>query len=255
MRLDLLRIYDESVMEWITDSTERLVVLPVVEKPDDNPPPNYIVPVIFATPERAEGGLRGEDWRGGGGHSKVPYPYFSVTRLGWSYDWSRRSTVHVRKIQRSSDFKSVVIGRFPFPLDLYYQIDFWARLRTHGNLAMIWLAEQFPFEGGEGRLFTIDFRTPWGKKWVHAFIQNIQDLTELESGEDEREIRITCKFVLKGHLFQCFENLSDLPYDQTKITYRLPTILSTTVEIVEESSGEVVDTIRIPEEGQFQPSG
>ena len=240
-KLDTIRMYDDAVMTWL-EGEGRLSLSPVETPAAEEAP----VPVVFATPERSELGLLRK--LGLPVQSKAPYPYMSVARVGWEYDWTRRSTVEVRKIVWSDDGRSVAQARFPFPVDFLYQWDFWSRRRTHGNLASMWMAEQFPYEGGEGRIFTIDFKVPWGKKWIRGFIQNMQDLTPLESDETDRVVRVSAQFVLKGWLFQCYDSLSDLPYDPTKITYRRRTIISGVVDIVDYDNPEIVyDQIRIPE--------
>lgn len=236
MTLDLLKIYDIAVVSLLTEGGGRLLV-------DGKP-----VVTVFATPERAQlGVLKKLGLLDANGRPKdlVPYPYISIARIDSMPDWNRRNTNYARHIAYSDDLRRVAYARWPVPYNFFYQVDFWSRFRTHTNQVWQWIGLAFPTEI---RILHIDFREPWGKKMVPLFIRDLRDVSELETEEDERVMRLSATFMLAGWVLEAFDDLASIPlgqFDDQAFTKRVATVWKAGFDYIEPTSGEVLGSEEI----------
>lgn len=94
-------------------------------------------------------------------------------------------------------------GRFPYPFDFDYTVDFWTRHRETQNeivenFVVGNIATRFnPFEA----FLCADFGPPWGPKLIPIDSWSWIDNSDLEPGETDRVLRLTLSFTAKGWLF------------------------------------------------------
>jgi hypothetical protein len=224
-RLDVLRLYDSGVINWLRDPK---VGIHVKQRP---------VPVIFATPERAfseMADLLGKsqipDWpeldkamikltpeQLRDDPSLVPTPFVSVKRGSPAFRMDRSSTIAWRKVFTTQvgtvyfDSKQnyVIRSKHPRPYDLPYQLDIWCRYREDLNSIM----SQLMRWGNPWFAIWADLKVPWGKQLFDVKMGTFTDNSELEGlegGTGQSWKRATLDVTLEGYLLEAFESMSDL---------------------------------------------
>lgn len=171
---------------------------------------------VFATPERAyasmaklliEEGFLPQNTSAP--HSDVSdenayktfiYPFARIQYNGAtpSTELARNATI-LR--MSDSDGTSYIQRRAPYPVDLAYSIEFYAKTRSSMNYLMRWLYDQWGRRGAGATEFFImaTHPKPWGDMLVPVQVTGVTDTSILEAeGTDDREIRSTVDFVIRG---------------------------------------------------------
>lgn len=204
---DQLVVYDNAVASWIQECPLRL---------KDGKP----LRVVFATPDRAFARMR-EILKEELGEKNaidvrlVPFPFASVTRGDWSFDYARfhgdyntfvaaphvaPAGVSVEGTEGDDAGEGYWQTEFPKPVNLEFQVDLWSRERSPLNIFQQWI--QFSGETDIGYL-RVDFSSlwpEWGEKLVAYTQEGGSDVSELEPEEGERILRATVPLTVHGWL-------------------------------------------------------
>lgn len=182
----MLRRYDAAVMECL-----RLKV------------DEAFVPMGFATPRR-EYGKQSEMFPEVAseipmrGNQTVRLPAMVLSRLNWTPATERHNLAVHRKLGWSDDLNMVKKSQHPMAYDISYQLDIWAKFRDDANLLASLTLLKFP---RKLKYLTVDLGEAWGQKRVALHVKGVQDLTELEPGEEkDREVRMMVDFDLEAWL-------------------------------------------------------
>ena len=182
----MLRRYDQAVMNFLRLTLEK--------EP---------VPLGFATPRR-EYGKQGEMFPENKAETPrradqtIRLPAMVVTRLNWTPSDARHNQTTHRKLAWSDDLNIVKKSQHPMAYDIGYQLDIWTKFRDDANILTALTLQKFP---KRIRYLTVDLGEGWGEKRVSFIVKSVQDLTELEPGEEsDREIRMTITLELEAWL-------------------------------------------------------
>lgn len=209
------RVYDQCIYDWLDNLKINYGSLGGV------PHTNFGILRVFASPDRAyatmetvlirKGFITPETAGSGSGtretgpktYLRVPQPFASILRGAEVLDESRWQRAPIRKLEYNEQFTEAYQHRFPQPLNIPYTIEFWCA--KHYTISHIkeWLWSNVSPMGmskKEIRL-TANFGSPWGDKIVPVTVQNWGDNSDLEPGEQERELRVTLELLVKGWLF------------------------------------------------------
>lgn len=156
------------------------------------------VPIVFATPDRARAQVarmlnltRPE---------AVPLPYISISQVGdVTYDMHRAMPfkAEYRNVNISDDAKTSYNIPTPLPYDISYQVDYWSRTRYEAMRARRNLLLEL---GYLPKFIKVDLGDPFPTKIVELQFNGVTDNSILESGGEERVLRWTYSFVIKGWL-------------------------------------------------------
>jgi|ERR1035437_2315179 hypothetical protein len=160
------------------------------------------IPMGFATPRREFGTqseLNPEDAVSLPPHGAktVKLPSMVIQRTDWTESAERQRWTKVRKIKWNDDLNMVTQAQFPRAYDLSYQLDIWTKFRDDANILTAMTLTKFnrKYKG-----LTVDLGHPWGEKKVYLRVDGVHDLTELESDEEDREVRMTIDMLLEAWL-------------------------------------------------------
>jgi hypothetical protein len=160
------------------------------------------VPMGMATPRR-EYGKQSEMFPESAseipsrGNQTVRLPAMVISRLNWVPATERHNLAVHRKLGWSDDLNMVKRSQHPLAYDISYQLDIWTRERDDANLLASMTLLKFPRKLA---YLTVDLGEGWGEKRVALIVKNVQDLTELEPNELDREVRMTVDFELEAWL-------------------------------------------------------
>lgn len=197
--LDQLRIYDIMVIEWLCSFCHPSVI--------KGKPLN----LKFATAERGYAQIRNLDnsekpdyQRNRDPISKPKLPAIEVTRRGPLPDYTRQK-LRVQLVSGfvdDTDKKKRFVTHYPKPYNLPYQIDFISINRKTMNLIQTYFMLQFE---DDRFLLVADFtkiHKVFGKRYIPVVLNDFIDNSDLEPGENEREIRVTLDISVIGWFFR-----------------------------------------------------
>ena len=197
--LDQLRIYDELIVKWLCSFCH-----PQVKKGN----PLYLQ---FATAERGYAEIRNLDNRDKPDYqrnrdpiAKPLLPAIEVTRRGPIPDYTRQKT-RVRIVGNfvdDTDKKKRYVSHYPKPYNLPYQIDFVSINRKTMNLIQTYFMLQYE---DDRFLLIADFtkiHKIFGKLFIPVVLSDFIDNSDLEPGENEREIRVTMDVSVSAWFFR-----------------------------------------------------
>jgi len=141
------------------------------------------IPVVFATPRRALArlakALRIKNT------ANIPMPYISVNRINETLDQTRFNYSSWRNLKYTEDKTAVLKGKHPVPYLFDYQIHFWTKYRWELQT----LLEQYLRRFVPTYRQSVDFGQPWGIFECNTVQNGIEDMSELEPGEEaERKL-------------------------------------------------------------------
>lgn len=224
---DVIRRYDRSLLEYLS------MWIPFYDD-SDGLLKEGMVPFVFATPRREFSGdadrLTAQRWEGTYEPvqlERIIYPGMTLTRLDAMFDPSRYTEAEWRDLNYSNDLNLVLTSRFPLPYNFMYQIDFWTETQHDLNLF---------FEHYARKLYRttvaldINFPPPWHDQVVHIQSQGpISMNSELEGGEQQRELRAVGTITLYGWIF--------LPVEWKR------TIQKYSIDLLHEVSNDILESM------------
>lgn len=197
-----------------------------------------MIPQVFATPRREFANMdvhtdnderrTAMEWSAEGTPMQIEsyaYPNIAVTRLDVTFDQTRFTYAHWRKLLYSNDLNMALEAPFPLPYNFSYQFDFWVLEQAQLNSIIEQWARKFPHPTW---WLDIQYPFPWGTNTVHIQSQGVFSNTSLfEGGEVQRQLRGVATVNLFGWI--------PLPYTWTR------TVQKITLELIEESSQEILE--------------
>lgn len=231
--IDQFRLYDQMVYDWLGG-----LEYPIQNKDGDIVFPS--VPRVFATPERAFAKMmevinkdKTQRFRRIDSIGQVPLPFISIWRQINEFDPQRYSRSVQRKMKYSDDCLEVRQSPYPSPQNIPYQIEFWTRNRTIINYLLQWLALQFDnnvlYLGLNLRDFDLDmYPDPIA---IQVKKDNFQDTSDLEPGEEQRNLRHTLSMTVRGFLFRPIRTVK--------------TVEKTVFDVIDKNSNAIVDNVEI----------
>jgi len=213
---DQLILYDQAVLTWVASNFPSLLV-------------GRTTQLLVSTPRK--------------GFSEVTtgvlidnrslaIPRIVVQRLGSKNDPSRYNPNRIRNLGYSSppNKNSILSGRYPAPISISYQIDFWTTYISEMNLWERQILETFASSYIYLRIHPNDV---WGDKIYYTELEgDVVDNSDLEPGEDERQIRKTITLRSDGWFF-----------DDDFISYGVVKSFET---IICNTNGDYLDTSFLP---------
>lgn len=183
------------------------------------------IPKCFATPDRAHAQIakvlqksvhnQTGEWKKVDTKT-IPIPFMSISRTTAYFDASRFQYGRQRYVglqmpdgtlsNDPADMQNWVDGyfdatkiiqtKYPIPVDLKYQVEYWCRNKKHVDVLdpQLWKA----MTGGRLIYLTVEFGGLFGNRLVPLFLEAISDNSRLEGGEENREQRRTYEFTFKG---------------------------------------------------------
>jgi len=198
-----------------------------------------MIPQVFASPRREyterdfheqdDSNRLATEWEGDyppTKHERIIMPSIAVTRLDVTFDQTRFTYAHWRKLLYSNDLNMTLESPFPLPYNFSYQFDFWVLEQAQLNSIIEQWARKFPHPTW---WIDIQYPFPWGTNTVHIQSQGVMSNTSvLEAGEVQRQLRGVATVNVFGWI--------PLPYTWTR------TVQKITLEMIEESSQEILET-------------
>jgi hypothetical protein len=215
---DTFRSFDQTVYSWLGGLLVNYSELGGVPKT------NFGILRCYATPRRAYAtmkdllirkGWMDRDKPGDGSgagkktidsYVRVPLPFASITRNDYVFDTTRFSqgefTVY------SPDYMTAKKYAFPKPINIPYQIEFWYREKFTEAHILEWLYSKFGVRGGGHMESFLNFtpkdsdgNNPFGTKVLPWILDSTNDNSDLEPGDQQRTLRLTASFTMKGWMF------------------------------------------------------
>jgi hypothetical protein len=131
----------------------------------------------------------------------LTFPRIAMTRLGKAGDPSRFNSNRVRRLGWCDDVLKSKIrsAKFPAPVVIPYQIDFWTRYVTEMNLWEQQILKEF---APQYMYLQIRPDDVWQDKLYPVFLDGgIEDNSDLEPGEGDRAIRRTASLRAEAWVF------------------------------------------------------
>jgi hypothetical protein len=220
MQIDQLVLYDQAMITWVTNTLPPLIK-------------DKTTQILISTPRRSYAEVttgRLVDER------TFKLPRIAVTRLQHSTDSTRFNSNNIRRLGWTNSRYQAAIrnGKFPAPIIIPYQLDFWSIYVNEMNLweqkVLFDFAPSYTYQ-------TIRPDDVWGDKQYAVFLDGpIVDNSDLEPGEEgQREIRKTVTLNAHGWIFD--QDLTDV-----KVIKRLR------VDFVDPDTSELYDREFLPPE-------
>lgn len=189
-----LRVQDEAMMEWLRSLRFRGQKPTVTEGWKSR----YFARVEERRPETGE-------------QQVIPLPQIALTGQSITMDPDRWTRAQVRYLQSGpmTDAKVMWVDNqktmvfhcpFPLPIDLSYQVDLWAKTNQDLRYLKTAILARFSLHPMETWL-TAEFPN-YGDKQLFIEFADGSDTSELETGEEERQLRFTFSVILKGWIFK-----------------------------------------------------
>ena len=237
---DQMVYYDRAVLTMFD-------ALPV--KPNGRP-----LRVVFASPERAFATAK-EVWGDETGDARTSIlPMLSIERQDINYDPDRyrpekaKMRSHILGFQDETQ-ETGNAASFPIPVDISYQADIWTRTRQTLNQIQLAIAQSIlRHRPAFLRIDLSNIWEEWSDKIVPLETEGFSDNSSLEQEEEEREIRSTWSFTLKGWVLPTLEATKTVL--NTQVDTYMFTDLSETKTIDDLGEGEQVSSTITDEEGR-----
>lgn len=182
---DQFILYDQAVLSWVKNNLSPLLVGKVTQ-------------ILLSIPRKGFAEVTTGKLVD---NRTLAIPRVSVQRLGTKNDPSRFNANRIRRLGTTSppNRNSILSGKFPAPISIRYQIDLWTTLVSEMNL---W--ERFVLETFAPAYIYLKIRPNdvWGDKIYFTELEgDIVDNSDLEPGEDERQVRKTITIRCDGWFF------------------------------------------------------
>lgn len=127
----------------------------------------------------------------------TPLPFISFMRMDALFAQERFHRANLRKIKYNENANSVLGARRPMPYDLPYQVDIWAEYEDD----LILLTESYLRRWrGPMKFLDVWHGEPYGDYKIGMPTPEVRDLSELESDDQNRMLRMALSFTLQGCL-------------------------------------------------------
>jgi len=171
---------------------------------DQGVPTARVIPLIFATPERAWARMRRKFQKdiANTREFKIPLPFISLQQIGdTTYDPQRylyRKILYRKVALETTEYKEAIAHAHPLPYTFQYSAEMWTKTRLEARVAVA----QFAGLWDEGGMLyrDVDHGTPMGVKTVPWFLEGMTDNTNLEPVDQQRSLRWTFSIRLEGWL-------------------------------------------------------
>lgn len=127
----------------------------------------------------------------------IRLPASSLTMLDWTFDITRWTRAHFRKLGWSEDGNRVVQSPQLVPIDVIYQLDLWSKYRSQMNQMLRNVLVKF---AGREVWLEVDLKGVWGKKTIpiSMLYKGPVNMTEHEPKDKDRTIRMVYSFLLRA---------------------------------------------------------
>lgn len=128
----------------------------------------------------------------------VKLPAMSITQLNWTFDLSRWTKAHYRKLGWVEDGNKVLqMPTSIIPVDVLYQLDCWTKYRTSMNQMVRNIMLKF---ANREVWLPIDLKGAFGKKYIalQLMMGGPTNVTEIEPNDKDRTVRMVFTFKLKA---------------------------------------------------------
>lgn len=126
----------------------------------------------------------------------VRLPITSLSRLHFTLDLGRWTRQKIRKLGWTEDGNRVFQADYPYPVNILYQFDVWTKYMSTAN--QILRQTMMKFINREAWM-TVDLKGPFGAKSIPVELtEGPKNLTQLDSGLEERTVRFVFTFLTKA---------------------------------------------------------
>jgi hypothetical protein len=205
----------------------------------------WVIPKCFATPDRAHAQIAKVMKKSSGQNvpqtkvDAVPFPFISLSRIGHEYDAYRHQYADRRYAslvladgthttdpaivdqwcKGEIEAKGIGRSRWPLPVNIQYQVDFWSRNLRHHDSFRVQLYRLF-YHGVH--YLSVPFNSPFGERIIGTFLESLVDNSNIEPGEDQRDLRWAATITVKGWIPDEIEHMFTIPFvKQICIDWRL----------------------------------
>lgn len=164
------------------------------------------IPIVFATPDRAFSQMRrrfklAKD-------QNIPLPFISLSQGTETKFDNYRCLAPAIKIRNMGTDESRSISfqmGWPLPYDFTYTADIWVRNREEGRLHCAQMASIF--EQVSYTYITVDHGVPIGTKFIKIDLTSINDVSSLDPGDGNRDLRFSFGMIIHGWLAKRVETV------------------------------------------------
>lgn len=167
-------------------------------------------------------------------YQMVPLPFASIMRMAPILAQDRFSPFTITKGLVDSEIKKIAKSRFPIPIDIPYQVDFWVRRKFTEARILEWLFSKLARQGVglDEFTLTVNLGSFFGNKLVTVAVGSFADNSSLEPDELDVDIRFTVDLTIKAWM-------TPLPGEEE---YLVHTLL---VDMVDKNTDEVYDSYNL----------
>jgi len=167
-------------------------------------PTARVIPLIFATPERAWARMRKKFQKNISQDRsfKIPLPFISLQQIGdTTFDPQRylyKKILYRKVALETTTYAEAIAHAHPLPYTFQYSAEMWTKTRIEARVAVA----QFAGLWDEGGMLyrQVDHGTPMGVKFIPWFLEGIADNTNLEPVDQQRSLRWTFSMRVEGWL-------------------------------------------------------
>jgi len=176
--------YDRAVMDFLHDTVLYL-------RSDNQLVP---IPKVFATPERAFALMARQ--LGIPSPKNVPLPFGSLQYIGETFNWERNNSNDIR--YGGLNYDNSEMTRYPFPRPYIFTYQF--RIYGRNRRDLFRFKEQIikQFDGCNEVFLQVYHPEGFGLRSVPITLSGIDDVSQLETGEKQRELEMDFTFEVKG---------------------------------------------------------
>jgi len=193
------------------------------------------VPLVFATPERALARMQ-EKLKSSNipVPEVIPLPFSSLNRTGESLDAERFVNYTFRRFYDEESGNYISVQR-PTPVNIVYQLHFWARNLSHLDMFRDQILRQLRFNE---KYLEVELPDPFGNQLCRLTLEEIQPAPPGDIGKEQRALRRVFVFNLCGWICHVTSELSRIE--------KVGVVVATSDDL--ENIDEVITEIEIPEE-------
>lgn len=125
----------------------------------------------------------------------VKLPATSLTQLGWTFDLSRWTKAHFRRLGWTEEGNKVIQSPQLVPVDVMYQLDLWSKYRSTMNLMVRNILIKFV---NREVWLEVDLKGVWGKRYIPFTLlyNGPENLSDIEPKDKDRTVRMAFSFQL-----------------------------------------------------------
>lgn len=181
-----IRIIDQAIVDWVSELRFRR------QKPN-------VVTAWMSKQYSQKKELQDDKTQ----NTAMPFPMISVSVGSITPDISRRNTNRVLttkngRIYADNTRNEYLSVPWPLPVSIPYQIDIWTKKRQDLRLIETAILTRFPYSDTTYIQATFP---GYGQLIMRLVLDRVDDTSDLETGESERELRKTISTTLDGWIF------------------------------------------------------